>query len=430
MDHGAGHPDPQHGQRGVRDPGHRPAVRRQRGQAGRRRPRRGGRRRPGGHAGPQVRGRRRHHRRGHAPSRRASSSSRPASAAPASSTCSSATRSRAFAEPPPTDGVADGASRVTGTVQGVGFRPFVYRLAVELGLAGSVANDSRGVIIDVEGAGAGPRRPGRAAGGRGAAAGPDRVGRSSGRSRRRGAAGFTIVDSRDAGAPAVAGARRRGHLRRLPARAGRPGRPALRLPVHQLHQLRAPLHDHHGRSPTTGPSTTMAGFAMCADCRRSTPTRPTAASTPSRRAAPRAGPQLSLLVAGGRRAGQGRRRAGQPRRAAAAGRILAVKGLGGYHLAVDATDEAAVAELRRRKARDDKPFAVMVATSRGPAAVPPRPEAEAALASPAPADRPRPAVGPTAGSPPGSRPACRTGADAPSSPAPPPAARPRRPARW
>ena len=40
--------------------------------------------------------------------------------------------------------------RVTGTVQGVGFRPFVYRLAVELGLKGSVANDTRGVVIDVE----------------------------------------------------------------------------------------------------------------------------------------------------------------------------------------------------------------------------------------------------------------------------------------
>ncbi len=41
--------------------------------------------------------------------------------------------------------------RVTGTVQGVGFRPFVYRNAVELGLDGQVANDSRGVVIEVEG---------------------------------------------------------------------------------------------------------------------------------------------------------------------------------------------------------------------------------------------------------------------------------------
>ena len=42
--------------------------------------------------------------------------------------------------------------RVTGTVQGVGFRPFVYRLAGELGLAGHVLNDERGVLVEAEGA--------------------------------------------------------------------------------------------------------------------------------------------------------------------------------------------------------------------------------------------------------------------------------------
>ena len=52
--------------------------------------------------------------------------------------------------------------RVEGTVQGVGFRPYVHRLAGELGLAGYVLNDSRGVLLEVEGRGRGRGVPGAA----------------------------------------------------------------------------------------------------------------------------------------------------------------------------------------------------------------------------------------------------------------------------
>ena len=93
----------------------------------------------------------------------------------------------------------------------------------------------------------------------------------------------------------------------------------------------------------------MAGFAMCADCRREYEDPADRRFHAEPIACPACGPRLTT-------AARGRRR-----RCCATAAILAVKGLGGYHLACDATDEAAVARLRARKHRDDKPFAVMTA---------------------------------------------------------------------
>ncbi len=111
--------------------------------------------------------------------------------------------------------------------------------------------------------------------------------------------------------------------------------------------------------PYDRPLTTMAAFAMCEECAREY-------NDPSDRrfhaqpiSCPRCGPRVSL------RAPDGASLAGDPIRVAVdhlrEGKIVAVKGLGGYHLAVDAANEAAVALVRARKSREEKPFAVMVA---------------------------------------------------------------------
>ena len=152
--------------------------------------------------------------------------------------------------------VAHTRIRVTGTVQGVGFRPFVYRHAVALGLAGSVRNDSDGVLIDVEGDAAGiaelrrrlvdePPPLARVTARRRA--------RTSRRARRPPPAGSASWRPTAPARPNVPVSVDTATCAGLPGRGGRPGRPPVPLPVHQLHRLRAPLHDRDGRCPTTGP---------------------------------------------------------------------------------------------------------------------------------------------------------------------------------
>ena len=256
-------------------------------------------------------------------------------------------------------------AHVAGTVQGVGFRPFVYRLAAELGLGGWVLNDGRGVVLEVEGP-------------------PEAVDELLTRLRSQppplaaiesvrvepaaptGERGFRdprVRARRPARGPGVARLR---HLRRLPGRDPRSRRPPLPLSVHQLHQLRPALHDRarrplRPRADHDGRVRDVRGAAT-----PSTTIPPTAASTRSPTPARTAARELRLVDTGG---GLGERSGGDALEAAAAcsapGAILAIKGIGGYHLACVAADEAAVAALRARKHREAKPLALMVARPRG-----------------------------------------------------------------
>jgi hydrogenase maturation protein HypF len=256
----------------------------------------------------------------------------------------------------------------------------VYRLAADLGLAGWVGNDSLGVILEAEGpAPALDRLAERLVAEAPPLARIEWVAAEA--VLPTGEAGFTVVDSRAAGSPAVAVpvdvATCDDCLRELVDPTDRRfGYPFINCtncgPRYTI--IRSIPYDRR--------STTMAGFAMCAACRREyeDPADRRFHAEPTCCAV--CGPQLSLLSPDGgvlAKAGEALDTAvAQLRR----GRILAVKGLGGYHLACDATDAAAVAELRGRKARDDKPFALMVDLAMARALCNLSPEAEEALVSP------------------------------------------------
>ncbi|MDP8937437.1 MAG: carbamoyltransferase HypF [Actinomycetota bacterium] len=249
--------------------------------------------------------------------------------------------------------------RVTGTVQGVGFRPFVYRLAVELGLSGWVSNDSLGVLVDASGP-------------------PDVLDRLEHRLRTEApplaaiasvdserlpadgvTSGFSIVESRAEGTPAVGVsvdvATCDDCLRELVDPADR----RYRYPFVNCTNC-GPRYTIIRSIPYDRASTTMAGFAMCERCRAEYEDPADRRFHAEPVACPVCGPHLSLLAPDGAVRATAEEALERTVTMLVEGRVLAIKGLGGYHLAVDATAPAAVADLRRRKARDDKPFALMV----------------------------------------------------------------------
>ncbi len=246
--------------------------------------------------------------------------------------------------------------RVEGVVQGVGFRPFVHTLATKLHLAGHVGNDVAGVFIEVEGVvGAADeflatlRR----------LAPPlsviDRV--TTEPMRPLGTAGFSIVASDRAGTAATLisadSATCADCLRELDDPADR----RYRYPFVNCTNC-GPRFTIVRGVPYDRPLTTMAGFPMCPACAAEYHDPADRRFHAQPICCPACGPTLVL------RDPAGSPLPGDPIAAAAgmlrAGGILAVKGLGGYHLACSATDENAAARLRARKHREDKPFAVMV----------------------------------------------------------------------
>jgi hydrogenase maturation protein HypF len=249
------------------------------------------------------------------------------------------------------------AIRVEGIVQGVGFRPFVYTLATGLGLTGFVGNDVDGVFAEVEG--------------------PE-------------AAVTEFLRQLEHDPPPLARIERitasavtpTGETSFAIAASGPPGPRRTLVSADTatcadcLRELADPADRRFGYPfinctncgprftivrdvPYDRPFTTMAPFTMCPACAAEYHDPADRRFHAQPVCCPACGPRLTL------RTPAGDPLPGDPLQRAAdllnAGQILAVKGLGGYHLAADAGCDQAVATLRARKHREDKPFAVLAA---------------------------------------------------------------------
>ena len=247
---------------------------------------------------------------------------------------------------------------IRGAVQGVGFRPCVYRLATELGLAGWVNNTAQGVTIELEGVRSSIERFLLRIE-------PEKPPRSFMQSLETvwlapvGTEGFEICESNPGGAKTAFV---------LPDIATCPD---------CLREIRDPVNRRFGYPftncthcgprfsiitglPYDRPNTSMRGFTMCKECRREYEDPCDRRFHAQPNACPVCGPHLEWWNP----AGDVLASHGEALTAAAAaiaqGIIVAVKGLGGFHLMVDARNSAAVARLRTLKHREEKPFAVMV----------------------------------------------------------------------
>jgi hydrogenase maturation protein HypF len=248
---------------------------------------------------------------------------------------------------------------VAGLVQGVGFRPYVYRLAGELALAGWVRNDAAGVHIEVEG----DRPP---------------LEEFLARLPREAPPLATVQAVTSTWLPGEG--MRRFEIRES-ERAGDRTVPLLAdvAPCADcLREMNDPADRRHGYPfvncthcgprasivralPYDRPNTTMAAFALCPACRSEYEDPGNRRFHAQPTACPECGPRLAFWTPDGQEAGDGDEALGLAVQTLKAGQIVALKGIGGFQLLVDARDARSVARLRARKRREEKPFALLVA---------------------------------------------------------------------
>jgi len=246
---------------------------------------------------------------------------------------------------------------IRGAVQGVGFRPFVYRLAHELGLTGWVLNDSRGVSIEAEGPAPvlesflerlQTEKPPRAV----------LLSVESDWLELEGFDEFSIRHSEESGTKSVVMLPDVATCDDCLAEVLDPQDRRFGYPFTNCTNC-GPRFTIIRALPYDRPNTTMQGFVMCPDCNREYEEPLDRRFHAQPNACPVCGPQLQLWDPNGQETAQGRDALLQAAEGLRRGEILAAKGLGGFHLMVDARDDGAVGRLRKRKGRYEKPLALM-----------------------------------------------------------------------
>ncbi len=247
---------------------------------------------------------------------------------------------------------------IQGAVQGVGFRPFVYRVAGQEKLAGWVLNDARGVICEVEG----PPENVEHFRHRMAAECPPAAVVHDVVARWRpllGESGFRIVASDGAAIKSVVILPDLATCKDCRDELFDPSDRRYRYPFINCTNC-GPRFTIVEDLPYDRAHTTMRHFEMCPDCRNEyeDPLDRRFHAQPD--ACPKCGPRLQLTDSTGSTLARHDEALRSAAAAIRAGRILALKGIGGYQLIADARSEEAVARLRERKLRPVKPLAVMV----------------------------------------------------------------------